>query len=228
MATDVTHWGSLTMAIFLPSHKNICLLKSILMGDFEMRSAHASEAIAALIGFRSNISFLSAASHLQDVTIYDVDFVRFENRSVHLGYDRGSSEYLRSIFMEIEWPEPAWKLFKKRDIAGINTWFGECQRRKIPFLHVLQTTKYYSIHWDHISAETSYDNMIQKLATVDLGSHLFRSYELNVANAEPKSLFDGSALVGKVTGLSKFGAIQVANAFASLLFPGNVHSALAA
>ena len=42
------------MAILLPTSENIRLLKATLMGDFEMRSAHASEAIAALIGFRSN------------------------------------------------------------------------------------------------------------------------------------------------------------------------------
>lgn len=216
------------MAILLPTSANIRFLKTILMGDFQMRSAHATEAIAALIGFRSNATYLATSNYLPDVTVYEVDFDAFEDRSTRLGYDRTSSEFLRFIFKGIRWPDAAWKLFNKRDDAAKNEWFYECQRRKIPFLYVSKATKYYSVHWDHISLSSEYDQMVMRSAEGDMGRVLFRTYQLIAAGVEPKSFFDGSALVGNVTGLSESCARQIANAFAFWLFPGNIRSALAA
>lgn len=216
------------MAILLPTSANIRLLKSTLMGDFKMRSAHATEAIAALIGFRSNSAYLATSNHLPDVKVYEADFDAFEDRAAHLGYDRASSEFLRFIFKGIDWPDPAWRLFNKRDSAARDAWFYECQRRKIPFLHISRATKYCSVHWDHISLDSEYDQMVRQAAEGEMGRVLFRTYQLIAASVEPKSFFNGSALVGDVTGLSESGARQIANSFALRLFPGNVESALAA
>lgn len=216
------------MAILLPTSANVRLLKSILMDQFEMRSAHASEAIASLIGFRSNASYLVLANPHLDSTIYEADFDSFEDRATHLGYDRTSSEYLRHVYAQIEWPEPAWRQIGKQDSRSKDTWFHDCQARRIPFLHVLQARKYCSVHWDHISLDSEYDELVRQRADGELGRILFRTYQLIASGREPKSLFAGSAFVGSVTGLSESSARQVANAFAMLLFPGNVRSALAA
>lgn len=216
------------MAILLPTSENLRLLKSILMGDFEMRSAHTTEAIAALMRFRSHSTFMATSNRLPDLTVYEVDFDAFEDRAAHLGYDRNSSEYLRFIYRGIDWPEPAWRLFKKRDVAARDAWFYECQRRKIPFLYISKATKYYSVYWDHMSLDSEYDQMVSQTAEGELGRVLFRAYQLIASGIEPKSFFEGSALVGKVTGLSESSARQIANAFAGLLFPGNVQSAKAA
>jgi hypothetical protein len=216
------------MAILLPTPDNIRLLKSILMGDFEMRSAHATEAIVALIGFRSSASFMTTSNQLPEVTVYDVDFDAFEKRAIHLGYNKNSSEYLRFIYRGIDWPEPAWRLFKKRDTAARDASFHECQRRQIPFLYILKATKYCSVHWDHISLDSAYDKLVRQTAGGNLGRDLFQNHQLIASGLEPKSFFEGSALVGGVTGLSECSAIQIANTFATLLFPGNLKSALAA
>ena len=198
------------------------------MDNFEMRSAHATEAIASLIGFRSNASFLTTSNQLPDVTVYEVHFDAFEARAAHLGYDRTSSEYLRFIYKSIDWPEPAWRLFKKRDAAARDAWFDECQRRKIPFLYISMARKYGSVHWDHFSLDSEYDQMVRRNSEGELGRVLFRTYQLISSGTEPKSYFQGSSLVGGATGLSEPCARQIANAFARLLFPGNVQSAVAA
>lgn len=216
------------MAILLPTSENMRLLKSILMGDFEMRSAHATEAIAALMRFRSNASFMTTSNRSPDVTVYEVDFDAFEDRAAHLGYDRTSSEYLRFIYKGIDWPEPAWRLFKKRDVAARDAWFYECEKRKIPFLHISKATKYCAVHWDHISMDSQYDQMVRQAENGEMGRVLFRTYQLIASGLEPKSFFDGGALVGEITGLTESSARQIANAFTVLLFPGNVQSALAA
>ena len=216
------------MAILLPTSENIRFLKSILMGDFEMRSAHATEAIAALIGFRSNTTFSMTSNHLPDVTVYEVDFDAFEGRAVQLGYDRISSEYLRFAYKAIDWPEPAWKLFKKKDAVARDAWLYECERRKIPFLYIAKAAKYCAVHWDHISVDSQYDKMVRQASEGKMGSVLFRTYQMIACGLEPRSVFEGSGLVGQVTVLSESSARQIANAFATLLFPGNFESAEAA
>ncbi len=216
------------MAILLPTSENLRLLKFILINHFEMRSAHATEAIAALMRFRSNAAFSTTSNQLPDVTVYEVDFDAFEDRAARMGYDRTSSEYLRIIYKGIDWPEPAWRLFKKRDAASRDAWFDECQKRKIPFLHISKATKYCSVHWDHISLDCKYDQMVRRSAEGKLGRVLFQTYQLMASGLEPKSFFEGGALVGEVTELSESSARQIANAFALLLFPGNVQLSLAA
>jgi hypothetical protein len=216
------------MAILLPTSANIRFLKTILMGDFEMRSAHATEAIAALIGFRSNAAYLATSKRLPDITVYEADFDAFEYRTAQLGYNEMSSEFLRYIFNGIQWPEPAWNLFGKRESAARDAWFYQCQRRGIPFIHISKSAKYCSVHWDHISLDSEYDRMVRHSSQEDMGKALFRTYQLISAGLEPKSFFEGSALVGSVTGLSESCARQIANSFALRLFPGNVRIGLLA
>jgi hypothetical protein len=216
------------MAVLLPTSKNIRLLKSILMCDFEMRSAHATEAIAALIGFSSNTSFSALSNQLPDVTVYEVNFEAFESRAAQLGYDRTSSEHLRFIYNGIDWPEPVWRLFKKRDSVARDAWFYECERRKIPLLHIAKATKYCTVYWDHMSLDSEYDQKVQQSADGKMGRALFRTYQLIASGVEPRSYFEGSGLVGHVTGLSESSARQIANAFAILIFPGNLQPAEAA
>ncbi len=216
------------MAVFLPTQNNVRFLKPILMDAFEMRSSHATEAIAALIGYRSNASFLASSNHLTDATVFEVFFDEFEARCAHLGYDRSSSEYLRSNFRGINWPDAVWKTFKRRDKAAIDAWFYECQERRIPFIYIDKARKYCAVHWDHITLDRQYDQMVRQNSSGDLGEVIFRTYQLIAAGKEPKSLFYGSAFVGDVSGLSESSARQIANAFARLLFPGNVQPAVAA
>lgn len=216
------------MAIFLPNHHNIRFLKSVLRNDFGMRSAHATEAIASLLGFRSHASFLAAGSQLTDVTAFNVDFEAFEERAAQLGYEETSSEYLHMIFKDIAWPEPAWKFFDKRDAKGRDTWFFECKKRAIPFLHIAKARKYCTVEWDHITMDSDYDQMVRKAGDGDMGQVLFKTYQFIALGAEPKSFFSGSSMVGNVKGLSDGSARQIANAFAMLLFPGNLQAGLMA
>lgn len=212
------------MAILMPTPANIRFLKAILMDDFEMGSAHSSEAIAALLGFRTNASYLTGTKGAQYATVYEADFDQFEKRSIRLGYDKSSAEYLRFIFVGLTWPDSIWKLIDKRDYYTKNSWFNQCQLRDIPFLYVSKARKYYSVHWDHVSAGSDYDEHMRRAGEGEIRKALFRAYQLIAAGVDPKSFFEGGAYVGDVTGLSAISARQIANAFALLLFPGNVRS----
>ena len=210
------------MAILLPTAANTRLLKSILMGDLSMRSAHASEAIASLLGYRSNAAMLALEVDVIRSSVHEVDFMAFEARCATLGYDAISSEYLRTIFTSLDWPEPVWKLVSKRDVASRNTWFHECELRRIPFVCITRARKYCSVSWDHASMDSDYDDEFRRSFGDEAGRIFFRIYQAIAAGLEPRSYFEGSAQVGDITGLSEASARQIANAFAGLLFPGNL------
>ena len=71
-------------------------------------------------------------------------------------------------------------MIDKRDSAARDAWFYECQRRKIPFLHVAKARKHFSVHWDHISLDSDYDQMIRQSADGKMARVLFRTYQLMV------------------------------------------------
>lgn len=210
------------MAIFFPTANNIRFMKALLMSDWEMGSGHASEAIAALSGFRSHAALLNALDRMPGHTVYEADFDAFEGRALGLGYDRNSIEYLRLIFTSLEWPEPVWRLLKKNEANARSAWFYECERRNVPFILVSKATKYYTVIWDHASMPLEYDVLVRQAQRGSLGQTLFRTYQSIARGREPKSFFEGSCVVGEVTGLSESSARQIANAFAMLLYPGNL------
>jgi len=213
------------MAIFLPTEPNIHALKSILMKDFGLKSAHASEGIAALLGFGSYAAFLRLFCSSSEQPVFDVDFDNFERRTTHLGYDANSSEYLRLRYAKISWPEPIWRIFKRRDQYLKNKWFEECKSRNLPFLRISKATKYFTFEWDHMSTDSKYDGLVERSLGGDLVQTMFKNYQMITHGVDPKSYFCGSALVGEVTGLSELSARQIANVFAKLLVPGNLKSA---
>ncbi|MEL6877185.1 MAG: hypothetical protein AAGL68_03705 [Pseudomonadota bacterium] len=214
------------MVTFFPSESNVRVLKSVLMSEFGMRSAHASEAIASFLGFGSHAAFKSRTKLTQSATVYEVDFEKFTERCVALGYDFDSSEYLPLAMTGIEWPEPVWRLFKKRDQEGRNSWFYECDRRDVPFIVISKARKYCTVEWDHISMDSHYDSLARGAFGGELGRVLLRNYQLIANGMEPKSYFNGGALVGEVTGLTEPGARQIANMLAFYLYPGNLSGRL--
>lgn len=215
------------MPILLPTKLNINALKSMLMSDFGMKSAHASESIAALMGFRTNVSFIKSSHSLSEVTAFDAHFDAFEDRSVELGYDRKSSEYLRLIYSNISWPEPAWKEFTRPNRSGRNAWFSVCEERKIPYMYLERGRTLSKFQWDHISATKDYDHLLRQNGADDLTELLLSRFQLICRGTSPKAYFDGNAFVGEVTGLTDLDARIIANVFTETLFPGNLQARLA-
>lgn len=211
------------MAIFLPTDSNVHALKHLLMTDFEMKSSHASETIAALIGFNTHSAFLSHRDSKRGPYAFEVDFDRFVDRSAALGYCLQSCDYLRFIFRNLDHPEPAWRMFEKSDRDGRDDWFYDCQRRGVPFIQVLKARKYFTVEWDHISTDSSYDNLARTACSGELHQVLFRNFQLICRGTDDKSFFDGGAMVGWVKGLSETSGRQIANMLALHLWPGNLH-----
>lgn len=210
------------MAIFVPSEKNLRALKNLLMEDFEMASAHASEAIAALMGFKSHFAFRHSGIANNGQFVGGADFRRFIARCSHMGYDQTSSEWLPFAFKQATWPDPAWRLFKKRDIAGQNRWFQECKQRNIPYIAIIRSTKYCRVTWDHISTQQGYDEALRLALGSDHHTQMFRLFQLTVSELSRKPFFEGNAFVGDVIKLAESDARCLADIYAQLLYPKNL------
>lgn len=213
------------MAIFLATEENQNFLKFMLMSDFAMKSAHASEAIAALAGFGSNAAFRAATNSVVGPLAVDADLDRFENRSTSLGYDFESQEYLRLAYSRLAWPHAPWKIVRKSDVAARDAWYFDCERRSAPFIVIEKARKYVTLCWDHVSFGSHYDRRIKGSHSEDLGRIMFRLYQLTCNGVEPKSFFDGSWAVGEIRGLSEPTARCLGNEFFKLLNPGNLPTA---
>ncbi|MEO0462826.1 MAG: hypothetical protein AAF127_06825 [Pseudomonadota bacterium] len=210
------------MAVLIPSKQNLDFLKSYLMSDFEMKSSHATEALAALSGFNSQSAFLAAAKRLEGSPAYAADFDSFEKRCLSLGYDQTSSEWLRNLFPSLDLPHPAWRLLKKSDQWAREMWFDDCKDRNVPFIVISKARKWCKLEWDHISADSPYDELLRQALGVNHGRDLFRLFQLSGLDQSPRAFFNGNALVGSVQSLLEADARTLANAFARRLFPGNL------
>lgn len=210
------------MSIFLATIENQRFLKSILMSDFRMKSAHASESIAALAGFGSHAAFCATASDVQGPLATHADFALFQRRSTSFGYDADAQEYLSLIYSRLDWPHVPWKKIKKNDDAAHESWFYDCEDRGAPFIVIKEARKYCTLIWDHITLDCNYDRRVRELYGDNLGQRMYNLYCMICRGLEFKSLFDGSWAVGKITGLSEAGAKELGNEFFRLLNPGNL------
>ncbi|MDJ0978231.1 MAG: hypothetical protein QNI87_06825 [Erythrobacter sp.] len=212
------------MAVYIPTDQNSRLLKRHLMSDFEMKSSHASEAIAALIGFKSHAAFLSSSTSIGGCRVFVADFEAFEARCLELGYEAGSSEWLRFSFMGLDFPHPAWRVISKSDKVARDDWFYDCEQRNVPFMVIIKARKWCTLEWDHISVEPDYDKLVRQAIGEDHGHVLFRLFQLLTFHSSPRAFFDGNALVGTVKNLTEADARIVGNAFAERIFPGNLET----
>lgn len=189
------------------------------MTDFEMQSAHASEAIASLCGFKKYASMQSEMKKINNDIVVNVNFDAFENRSVALKYNRMSSEYLAFIFKEIDWPQKTWIQYKTNDKYKHNEWFFECEKRNIPFITIHKKRKYCTLAWDCISLSPDNEHHLVKEEGNNLVGILYKIFQLSADSNDKKSIFDASAFAGEITNLSETTARCLANEYFQLLTP---------
>lgn len=207
------------MAILRLTERNLRFLKTLLMSDFEMKSGHCDECIAALCGFKTYASMRNAIKSQEARTANEVTFEGFEQRCLQFSYDRKSNEYLRLIFRNIVWPDLPWIVHKSNDNISADDWYYKCQSSDFPFIRIKEQRKYRTLEWDCITLTSASDQHTREEAGDDLVRRLHSTYQLICRGLDRKSFFDGSAFCGVITGLSESSARQLANSFAVLLAP---------
>ena len=207
------------MAIIRITERNLRFLKTLLMSDFEMKSGHCDEAIAAMCGFKTYASMRHAIKSGETRTAIEVSFDEFEGRCSKFSYDRNSSEYLKLIFSNLAWPNLPWINYKSNDNFTSDDWYYNCQEAEFPFIRIQVRRKYRTLEWDCITLTSESDQHTQHDAGDDLVHQMHSAYQLVCRGVDRKSVFDGKAFCGEITGLSESSARQLANLFATLLAP---------
>jgi hypothetical protein len=207
------------MSILIVSDTNLRFLKSVLMHDYEVKSSHASELIAALCGTKSYAALKEKLKIFQYSPAVRINTEKFEERNVELGYDRSSGEWLRFSFTSLHLPDRPWLMHNTAQKYMRNDWYEHCQRNSIPFITIHKKNKYCYLQWDYISIDTKFEGHLLGEQGDELGRILFRLYKLNAHGNEPKSFFDGTAFCGGVIKLSEISARMIANDFFMELTP---------
>lgn len=208
------------MAVLILSNENLRLLKHILMTDFNIRSGHASEAIAALSGYKSNAAMKTDLKNSHHSPAAKLSFEEFENRLQKLGYDDSFGlDYLRVTYTSIAFPDRPWKTFKRTEQLHRDAWFYECERLSIPFITINRKNKYCTLEWDCISIDPAHDHHLRDNTADELIRIMYRYYQLECGGNEPKSFFYGSAFVGNIKNLSEPCSRRIANTLFLWLTP---------
>lgn len=207
------------MAIFRITETNLRFFKSLLMSDFEMRSGHCDEAIAALCGFKTYASMRHAIKSREIRSTIEVTFEGFESRCSALSYDQNSSEYLKLIFHSVPWPDASWISYKSQDTFHSDDWYYRCENVEFPFIRIQERRKYRTLEWDCITLTSDSDHHTQGEAGNELVRQMHSTFQLICRGVEQKSYFDGSAFCGEITGLSQYSARQLANLYTAKLAP---------
>ena len=207
------------MAILRLTHRNLRFLKTLLMSDFEMRSGHSDESIAALCAFKTYASMRKAIKSREVRAAVELTFFGFENRCLELSYDRNSSEYLRYIFKDMDWPDSPWVSYKSNDNYSSDDWYYRCESTDFPFIRIKEARKYRTLEWDCITLTGESDLHTRGEAGNDLVRQMHATFQLVCRGQDKKSFFDGSAFCGEITGLSESSSRQLANSFAAMLAP---------
>jgi hypothetical protein len=212
------------MSILLLTETNLRVLKNVLMTDYEVRSSHASELIAALSGFKSYAAMKAQLDALPSAPAVVINTERFEERSVELGYDRGSAEWMYFSFKALPLKDRPWLEHTRAQEHLRNQWFAHCEKLSVPYITIRRKQKYSYLEWDCISINNIYETHVRGERGDELVKILFRIYQMAASAREANSYFDGSAFVGTIDRLSEETARQLANEFFMQLTPWRLNN----
>lgn len=187
------------MSILILSPENMRILKRILMIDYELKSSHASELIAAMCGFKTYAALKSQLNTKSYFPSAQVDFDKFERRHKEFGYNLTSGEWMKFSFRNLHLPNRPWAIYNRSNIHKREDWFYDCKAMSIPFITISKTTKYCLLEWDCITIETKFDKHTRYEKGDELIRQMYKVYQIVCNGKETKSYFDGAAFCGTIT-----------------------------
>lgn len=208
------------MSLLALTQDNIDFIKRDLKSSYpSVKSAHLSEAIAAACGFRTNISLVtrlrSAAHQLPDTT--EVDAGRFSTRLFELGYPSLDGTDLPGVVRSKQMPQRIWVARKGNDLRLINDWFGECQRRDIPYVYITNRRSLAQVDWDCFTLDKKHDKVTLK-DDGKLTDQLFETFKVIAKAKNGQPFFEGSSFVGNVKMVPIDWAPHLADAIFQILY----------
>ena len=207
------------MSVFIASNKNLRILKKILMADYEVKSSHASELIAALCGFNTYAALLSQLRSADYAPATFVDFDNFERRHNELGYNRASGPLMRFSFNHLTLADTPWLLHTSNQQYQRDQWYHRAEKMSVPFITIIQKRKYFYLEWDCISIDPKNEDKINKVTQIEQTRNFFKLYQFHARHKEPMSFFNGNAFYGTIEKMSEGFAKEMADIYFMLLTP---------
>ena len=179
-------------------------------------SSHLSEALAALLGQRTHAALRAAlTASAPSPLMVEPENGRFLERLRSLGYAALDVKMTPVAVACANLPTPAWREFRKSDLSGRNTWFRSCEQRCVPYICVTTRRKLASVDWDWISVDPRQDGKLVRLGERHVVNRMFAAFRERAAPSN--ALFEGSAFVGNVDGLTFEAARAIADKIALIL-----------
>lgn len=112
-----------------------------------------------------------------------------------------------------------YRVLSNADKEEQSRWFHECERRKIPYIQVLNRATLAKVEWDYITLPTTLDKLIH-----DREEELFAQLvEVFTSVADGRSSFSGGAYAGYIDGIlikrAEVVADEIAGLFEQVLSP---------
>jgi len=196
---------------------NLAFIKRRLRTEFpNVKSSHLSEALAAALGLRTHAA-LTASLKANEGRLIRTDSAQLGARLSQLGYQVDSST-LKPIAHGQDLPNPCWREIPRRDVAGVNRWFRECQEADIPNIFLSRGTKYVRLEWDMISTNGRGDVGIRGSASQPLMRWLFGAFQSHAKQDPGRPTFYGSSFTGTIERLLPDTARTIADAYFERLY----------
>jgi hypothetical protein len=213
-----------SMSILILSEANLRILKNVLMTDYEVRSSHASELIAALSGYKTYAALKAKLDDFEFAPAVRVDTDRFEARHLALGYDKSGGEWMRISLNQIAFQDHPWLMHTRAQKSKRDGWFYRCRQNSIPYITIHQKNKYCYLEWDCISIDKEFEAHVRYKMEDELVRNLVQIYKMAARGTEPKSFFEGSAFCGTLMKVSVSLARELANEYFMQLTPWKLES----
>jgi hypothetical protein len=204
------------------SESNMKFLKSKLMQNHGLGSAHASEAIAALCDFSSNIALKTELARHDHPPVANLYKDRFCERLLVLGYHNFDHEEFFGEFYELKFQDSMWLAHQNGDTNRRNMWYGRCQPQSVPFITISKRRKYCKLEWDCISIDPDHEAHVRGEHGKEMVGILLNLYRAVARGNDLKSVFDGSTFYGTIDNLSEESAYRLASYFFWFLSPWKI------
>jgi hypothetical protein len=204
------------------SESNMKFLKGKLMQDHGMGSAHASEAIAALCDFNTNIALKTELARHDRSPVANLYKDRFCERLLGLGYQNFDHDEFFGKFYSLKFQDSMWLAHQNGDRNLRDGWYGVCQRQSLPFITISKRRKYCKLEWDCISIDPDNEAHIRGAHGEQLVGILLNLYRAVARGHDLKSMFDGSSFYGTIDNLSEESAYRIASYFFWFLSPWKI------
>jgi hypothetical protein len=206
--------GASIMPAIRLTESNVKYLKEEIRRMFPpLGSSGASELVANILGFQTNIALRTAVreDHEGFERIVHLTDEFYEKRKTKLGFPDIDQNAIYQLTGDIDFPDPIWREMKTRLLSENTAWYNYCNARNLPLVYIQEQEGVYEVQYDAITVDPPYDHQLTGDRGDNMGMIIYNLVEAVCKLTNSKWDFDGSAFVGSAKSLTKEAALLFAD-----------------